>query len=268
MANPSEAPPGPSLELQRRYRASDLAVFTDEEARRFVGDGIGDPQTDLELAWELLYRREPELYDRLADAERLHPGVLAWLPHRVGRIVEVGAGTGRLTLELARRADELMAIEPAAPLRAILSQRLARSVHGGQPVVGRQPVISGGFFDRLPVGDAWADLVVTCSAFTPSPGHGGEAGLAEMERVCKPGGLVVIVWPNHLEWLTTRGYRYRCFAGDVFVEFPSHLDAVELSEIFYPAAAAAVRRSGGRRFSYEALGINAPRDVAFKGMAA
>jgi SAM-dependent methyltransferase len=239
----------------------DLAVFTDDEAKRFVAHGVGDPQSDLELAWEVLYRREPELYDRLAAAERLHPGVMAWLPDRVSRIVEVGAGTGRLTLELAARTDELMAIEPAAPLRGILSQKLARQTGG------HRAVVSGGFFDRLPVDDAWADLVITCSAFTPSPGHGGEAGLSEMERVCKPGGLVVIVWPNHLDWLAARGYRYQCFTGEVFVEFSSRLDAVELSEIFYPSAAAAVRRSRERRFSYEALGINPPRDVAFKGTA-
>ena len=37
--------------------------------------GAGDPQTDMTLAWELLYRLEPELYDRLVSAERLHPDV-------------------------------------------------------------------------------------------------------------------------------------------------------------------------------------------------
>ncbi len=80
-------------ELQRRYTAADLRVFTGEEASRFVPDGDGDPQTDIVLAWELLYRLEPELYDRLAGAERLHPGVLGWLPRGVDRIAEVGAGS-------------------------------------------------------------------------------------------------------------------------------------------------------------------------------
>ena len=44
------------------------------------------------------------------------------------------------------------------------------------------------------------------SAFTPATGHGGETGLAEMERVCRPGGCVAILWPNHLSWLAARGY--------------------------------------------------------------
>lgn len=40
-----------------------------------------------------------------------------------------------------------------------------------------------GFFDDLPVASGFADLVVACSVLTPAPGHGGDVGLAEMERV-------------------------------------------------------------------------------------
>ena len=67
-------------ELRSRYTAADLGVFTPEEARRFLPRGDGDPRSDIVLAWELLYRLEPELYDRLASAEQLHPDVLGWLP--------------------------------------------------------------------------------------------------------------------------------------------------------------------------------------------
>ena len=101
--------------MRRRYTAEDLAALTRDETSRFIPDGAGDPQTDAALAWELLYRLEPELYDRLATAERLHPGILAWLPSSADRIVEVGAGTGRLTLDLLDHGLELVAIEPVAP---------------------------------------------------------------------------------------------------------------------------------------------------------
>jgi hypothetical protein len=63
-----EAPAGAARELRSRYTAADLSVFTCDEASRFVPQGKGDPQTDVVLAWELLYRLEPELYDRLAGA--------------------------------------------------------------------------------------------------------------------------------------------------------------------------------------------------------
>jgi len=251
-------PNGPGRELRSRYTAADLDVFTSDEASRFIPGGDGDPQNDVILAWELLYRLEPELYDRLAGAERLHPGGVRWLPRDVGRIAEVGAGTGRLTMELIERGRQVVAVEPAMPLRRILRRKLAAADRGDRVQVVR------GFFDQMPLPDDFADLVVACSAFTPSPGHGGEAGLAEMERVCRPHGCVAIIWPNHLEWLTARGYRYVSFPGPMFVEFGSHHEAVEMAEIFYPGAAGEVRRRGWRKVPFEVLGINPPRDLAFK----
>jgi SAM-dependent methyltransferase len=239
-----------------------LGVFTRDEASRFLRRGDGDPQNDVVLAWELLYRLEPELFDRLASAERFHPGVMGWLPRDVDRIAEVGAGTGRLTVELIERGRHVVAVEPALPLRRILRRKLAAADHGDRVRVIR------GFFDQLPLRDDFADLVVACSAFTPSPEHGGDAGLAEMERVCRPGGCVAIIWPNHLDWLAARGYRYVTFPGPMSVEFGSYPEAVELAEIFYPEAADEVRRLGRRTVPFEVLGINPPRDLAFKVLAA
>jgi SAM-dependent methyltransferase len=257
---PSQARAGRAL--PGRYTAADLCVFTPEEMSRFLPRGDGDPRTDMALAWELLYRLEPELYDRLASAEHLHPGVVAWLPRDVDRIVEVGAGTGRLTLELAGRARQVVAVEPALPLRRILRRKLAAADHGERVRVTR------GFFGQLPLPDDFADVVVACSAFTPDAEHGGEGGLAEMERVCRPGGCVAIIWPNHLPWLTARGYQYVSFPGAMSVEFGSYPEAVELAGIFFPGAAGKVRRLGKREVPFEVLGINPPRDVAFRVLAA
>jgi len=256
-----EAPTGAGRELRRRYTAADLGVFTRDEVSRFVPQGDGDPQTDAVLAWELLYRLEPELYDRLVSAERIHPGVVGWLPRDADWIAEVGAGTGRLTLELIERGRRVVAVEPATPLRQILRRKLAAANHGDRARV------THGFFDQLPLPDDYADLVVACSAFTPTPAHGGEAGLAEMERVCRPGGRVAIVWPNHLDWLAARGYQYVSFPGPMSMEFGSYQEAVELARIFYPEAAEEVRRRGRRTVPFDVLGINPPRDLAFKVLA-
>jgi SAM-dependent methyltransferase len=249
------------VELRKRYTAADLGVFTRDEASRFVPRGDGDPRNDVDLAWELLYRLEPELYDRLASAERLHPGILGWLTRAVDRIAEVGAGTGRLTMGLLGRAQEMVAVEPALPMRRILRRKLAAADHGDRVRVIR------GFFDQLPLPNDFADLVVACSVWTPSPAHGGEGGLAEMERVCRPGGCVAIIWPNHLDWLAARGYRHVSFPGAMYMEFGSHQEAVELASIFYPEAAGEVRRLGRRTVPYEVVGVNPPRDLAYKVLA-
>jgi len=75
----------------------DLALDSDEHNR------VARELTSLgrDLLHEVSARRDAvspaaaaELYDRLAGAERLHPGVVDWLPRDVDRIAEVGAGSG------------------------------------------------------------------------------------------------------------------------------------------------------------------------------
>ena len=70
----SEDPARLGRELSARYTTADLSVLTREEARRFAPDGGGDPRADLTLAWELLYRLEPELYERMAARNGSIPG--------------------------------------------------------------------------------------------------------------------------------------------------------------------------------------------------
>ncbi len=248
-------------ELHDRYSPADLSVFTPEEANRFVPHGRGDPRTDPVLAWEMVYRLEPALYDRLVMAERLHPGILDWLPRTADSIVEVGAGTGRLTLHLIDRAPQIVAVEPARQLREILQHKLDAASHGNSVRVVH------GFFDELPLPDDFAALVLACSAFTPDPAHGGDGGLAEMERICMPGGRVVIIWPNNISWLAARGYEHVSFGGEMFVEFSSHDEAVELSQIFYPRATEEIRSRGMRRVPFEIIGLNPPRDLAVKTLS-
>ena len=274
---PSAPPPvegtATSTALLQRYSRDDLAVFSDEERARLQIDADADPSRDPAVAWELLYRLEPALYDRLVNAERLHPGILEWLPAQVDRIVEVAAGTGRLTLELVKRCHALTAIEPAAPMRALLTRKLDHEVKSSASAVAEGQAsapsirVLGGFFDALPVSDRSAELVIACSALAPEAARGGDRGLAEMARVCAASGMVVIVWPNHPEWLERHGYRYQSFPGEMVMEFASLDEAIELASIFYPDSLDEIRRRGSRRVPYEVLGVNPPRDLAYRVMA-
>lgn len=164
------------------------------------------------------------------------------------------------------RCNRLTAIEPAHPLRALLARKLERRP-GTPAAIAAGPAsveITPGFFDSLPVPDRAAELVIACSALTPDPAQGGEPGLAEMERACAPPGLVVILWPNQPDWLTARGYRYLSFPGEMAMEFASIEEAVELSRVFYPDAVDEVVRRGDRRVPYGILGVNPPRDLAYR----
>src|ERR1700726_4256238 len=127
-----------TIELAQRYDVSDVGIFSPAERARFLPSGSPDLPIDRSLSFELLYRLEPELYERLVAAERIHPAVLEWLP-RVQRVVEIGAGTGRLTTHLLTRCAHVVAVEPARPMR----ERLAAAL--STPAVGNVDIFDGLF---------------------------------------------------------------------------------------------------------------------------
>jgi len=168
--------------------------------------------------WYLAYELESELWDRLASAERIAPALLADLPADGARVLEIAAGSGRLTAELAPRAAWLVAVEPCAPLRDLLRRRVRRA-----------SVVAGAGHE-LPIRTGWADLVVSCATFGPHPPLGGDGVVGELERCCRSGGAVAIASAEEPTWWQERGYALReyqepevRFAADVEAFFgPPH----------------------------------------------
>jgi SAM-dependent methyltransferase len=145
--------------------------------------------------WFLAYELAPDLWDRLAAGEPVAPELLADLPADGARVLDVGAGSGRLTAALAPRAASLVAIEPSPPLRRLLAQRF--------PCVR----VIAGVGHRLPLRSGWADLVVSCATFGPHAPLGGDAVLGELERCVRPGGTLGMVGPEEPAWWEQRGFQ-------------------------------------------------------------
>jgi SAM-dependent methyltransferase len=169
------------------------------------------------LFWYLAYELVPDLWDRLATAEAITPELLADLPLDGGRVLEVGAGSGRLTAALDGRATTLVAVEPSPALRRLLRRRYP-ALH-----------VVAGVGHRLPVAGGWADVVASCATFGPDPPLGGEEVLAELERCVRPGGVVALVMPERPEWWVERGYAMTRYAAP-----PVRL-APDLEAFFGPA---------------------------------
>jgi ubiquinone/menaquinone biosynthesis C-methylase UbiE len=96
-------------------------------------------------------------------------------------VVDLAAGSGKLTRPLARRFPEVIAIEPNEEMRAVLAQRSA-----GIKVLA-------GTAERMPLPDDSADAVFVGDAFH---WFDGPAAVAELTRVLRPNGGVALLW-NH-----------------------------------------------------------------------
>ena len=134
----------------------------------------------------------PEVHARRArsfgplaeDYERYRPGypddAVDWLlPGAADVVVDLGAGTGKLTGSLLTRAPNVVAIEPDPVMLGVLQR-----VH---PTVDAR--LAGA--DALPLPDRSVDAVLVAQAWHWFP-H--ELAAAEVRRVLRPGGWLGLVW--------------------------------------------------------------------------
>jgi ubiquinone/menaquinone biosynthesis C-methylase UbiE len=108
--------------------------------------------------------------ERLARALGLRPG---------RTVVELAAGTGKLTRRLASRGARLVALEPVAAMRDVFRRRLPET----SLVAGRA--------EALPFADRSADGIAVGQAF-----HWFRAreALDECARVLRPRGTLALIW--------------------------------------------------------------------------
>lgn len=143
-----------------------------------------------------------EVVDALAYDElrpEYAPDAVAWVAERCGlgagsRVVDLAAGTGRLSGRFVELGADVIAVEPAANMRAVLEERF--------PTV-RAIVATA---ESMPFDDGAVDAVVVGNAF-----HHFErdAAMTEIHRVLRPRGPLVVfwAWPAEEEQMKIPGMR-------------------------------------------------------------
>jgi SAM-dependent methyltransferase len=98
---------------------------------------------------------------------------------RESTVLDLAAGTGKLTRVLVERFDRVLAVEPLDEMRAVL----AELVPDAQALAGEA--------ESIPLDDASVDAVFVAEAFH---WFGGPPAVAEIARVLVIGGTLVLMW--------------------------------------------------------------------------
>jgi ubiquinone/menaquinone biosynthesis C-methylase UbiE len=109
---------------------------------------------------------------------------VAWVAERLGivpgsRVLDLAAGTGKLTRQLLALGAEVVAVEPGDEMRAVL-ERVLPDVEA-----------LAGVAEAIPLPDASVDAVAVGQAFH---WFDHDAALAEIRRVLRPGGGLGLLW--------------------------------------------------------------------------
>jgi SAM-dependent methyltransferase len=149
----------------------------------------------------------PEVYEQENRAQDVAGAIWAALGEAGGwagaDVVDVGCGDGFHLPMFARSARTVVGVEPHPPLVQRARQRVA-GLDGVRVVQASA--------EHIPLPAASADLVHARTAYFFGPGC--EPGLAEAERVLRPGGLLAIVdldatRPPYGDWMRADLPKYR-----------------------------------------------------------
>jgi SAM-dependent methyltransferase len=127
-------------------------------------------------------------------------------------VLDLGAGTGKLTAGLLDARHRVIAVEPLTEMREILAASLP------------QAQVLAGTAEQLPLEDASVDAVVVGAAFH---WFEQEPALAEIARVLRPPGILGLLG-NGFDTSTAWVARVREILGPPAIERPGHWPSEQL----------------------------------------
>ena len=144
-----------------------------------------------------IYERHAAEYDAMVAAEdcdgHLLPALQSIVPLGGAAILEVGAGTGRVTRLLLDAGARVVASEPALAMLAVARRHTAHLPAARCALLGADAL-------ALPVRAGWADVAIAGWALghlrSWHPGAWRETiarGLTEMDRALRPGGTLIVI---------------------------------------------------------------------------
>jgi SAM-dependent methyltransferase len=158
------------------------------------------------------FRRQGADWDEMRALElpaaAVEAALLSLVPDHIGRLLDIGTGTGRVLELLAPRADQGVGIDASKAMLALARARLARAglTHCSVRLADMY---------RLPLADASFDLAVVQMVLHYAEDPAGV--LAEVARVLRPGGrLIVIDLAQHdrAELLSRLAHRWPGFGDE------------------------------------------------------
>jgi SAM-dependent methyltransferase len=168
-----------------------------EEDPRLAADRRAAARLAAERAREAsdAFRRHGMDWDEMRalglPAAEIEAALLAALPERMGALLDIGTGTGRLLELVAPRAERALGVDMSRDMLALARARLAE-----RGLADRAAVRQADMY-RLPFADAAFDAVALQMVlhYAEDPA----AALAEAARVLKPGGTLLIadLAPHH-----------------------------------------------------------------------
>lgn len=182
----------PIISWYLRHKCPSISSWLDQVS------SIDTHENDPESVWKaeqrimkaindwLVYVVDPRIYDAQPFLKWDDQELTSLIDFKDKIVLDIGSGTGRLAFLAAPNAFAVYPVEPVANLRLYIKEKAKNSgIDNIYPV--------DGLITDIPFHDSFADITMGGHVF----GDNSQHELLELERVTKPGGMVILCPGNN-----------------------------------------------------------------------